>query len=222
MFNRSHLMAGALSLSLLAQTAAAQTTSTYPTDPFTDVPKSHANYDAIEYLRENKVLKGYVDGTFQADRRISRAEFVKMITNPFILDTARLSDCMRENIRDEDETVFFSDVRRDMWFAAEVCHAKVNDIIDGYPDGSFKPGDYINFVEGAKIMANVFAFQTETDPHDERWYVPYVNALAERKAIPTTVSSADEYMTRGEMAEILYRLKADITNKSSRTAGQIK
>lgn len=196
--------------------------TTWPTQPFSDVPTSNANYTAIEYLRQQKVLKGYDDGTFRPLARINRAEMVKLIANPFILDTERLNDCLSENVDEENEHIFFSDVRRDAWYGPELCLAKTKKIIDGYPDGTFQPGNQLNFVEAAKIISSTFALQTETDPTDQRWFIPYVNALAKRNAIPTSIKTFDQVVTRGEMAEIMYRLKADKETLPSATTKGIK
>ncbi len=216
-------LAGIAALSsLLATSVAFAAETTWPTKPFSDVPASSTHFAAIEYLRQQKVLKGYDDGTFRPEARINRAEMVKLIANPFILDTARLNDCMTENMNEDDTTVFYSDVTREAWYAAELCLAHTGKIISGYPDGTFQPGNQLNFVEAAKIIVGTFALQTDTDPNDQRWFIPYVNALSERSAIPTSIHTFDQVVTRGEMAEIMYRLKADKVNLSSKTTAQIK
>jgi hypothetical protein len=221
---RYQIVAFVAAWSVLGSTVvfAQETTTTWPTKPFSDVPSSRSDYDAIEYLRQQKVLKGYEDGTFKPDSRINRAEMVKLIANPFILDTARLNDCINENIDEDDQTIFFSDVRRDVWYGPELCLAHIGKIVNGYPDGTFQPGNNLNFAEAAKIIVSTFALQTHTDPTDERWFIPYVNALSEHSAIPTTIDRFDDVTTRGEMAEIMYRLKADKENSPSKTTGQIK
>src|SRR3990167_6533434 len=212
--NRVSLKAGAIAASLFASmfasTAALAQPAPFAQDPFPDVPASHANFDAIEYLRKNNVLRGYQqDGTYKPDRRMTRAEFIKLVTNPFLMDVERLNDCIKET--DPPETkIFFTDVRKDDWFAPEVCHAKITELIDGYPDGTFKPNHYINFAEAAKILSNAFALQTETDPSNQRWYQPFVRKLGELRAIPTTIERMDHEITRGEMAEMVYRIHADV------------
>lgn len=196
--------------------------TTWPTKPFSDVPTTSAHYTAIEYLRQQKVLKGYTDGTFGPERRINRAEMVKLIANPFILDTERLNDCIKDNLSASGTNIYFSDVMRDAWYGPELCLTHVKQIIDGYPDGTFKPGNQLNFVEAAKIIVSTFALQTNTDPNDQRWFIPYVNALAEHHSIPTSIKRFDQVVTRGEIAEIMYRLKADKENLASQSTANIK
>lgn len=215
------IAAAGIAANLIAQSAFAQG-DTFAPNPFTDVPENHINYQAIEFLRQNNVLKGYTDGTFKPDARINRAEFVKLIANPFILDTERLNECLNQELDEDDQTVFFPDVRRDSWYAPELCLAKVLKLVDGYPDGTFKPGEYINFVEAAKIIVGTFALQTSEEPTGEFWYRKYVNVLSERNAIPTSVARFDEPVTRGEMAEMLFRLKTHNTVKPSRNASDLR
>ena len=41
-------------------------------DSFSDVPKDHWSYEALDYLAKNGVIEGYADGTFQGNRTMSR------------------------------------------------------------------------------------------------------------------------------------------------------
>jgi len=212
----------AMTLLSMATAVAAQGTSpAFAAKPFTDVPEGSASFEGIEYLRNGNVLTGYEDGTFKPNNRLNRAEFAKLIANPFILKNSRVTDCMSENIADDDMTVYFPDVQRDAWYAPSVCVVKVAKIVDGYDDGTYKPNRTINVAEGMKILAGTFAFQTKTEPNED-WFMPYARALAERGAIPTSITNFSEPITRGEMAEILYRLKADRQDKSSQSLSNIR
>ncbi len=209
LFFISLALAGAMISPALAQ-------EPFSHEPFTDLKQSHPHYEAIEFLRENNIIKGYPDGTFKPDRRISRSEFVKLVINPFILDTERINECLR-TIPDTESTVYFPDVPKTAWFAVEVCFAKTKRIIDGYPDGKFRPGGYISFVETAKILSNVFSFEIATEEQGEFWYRPYAQRLAELHAIPTSVLRFDQMLTRGEMAEMLFRLKTQNDDRASQS-----
>jgi hypothetical protein len=54
------------------------------------------------------------------------------------------------------------------------------------------------------------------------WYRDFVQALDDQNAIPLSITSLDQNITRGEMAEIMYRLKANVTTKSSRTYAELE
>jgi hypothetical protein len=219
MFIRTGLAVSIASFGIVTTAFAQQT---FAPNPFTDVPKTSIYYEAIENLRVNNVLKGYDDGTFRPTARVNRAEFVKLITNPYILDTGRLNECLTKQLPPNAKTIFFSDVPRDSWYGPELCFSKIKGLVSGYPDGTFQPGNYISFVEAAKIIVSTFALQTTTDETDQKWYKPYVQKLDELNAIPTSISRFAQPMTRGQVAEILFRLKTNRTNKASKTYGDLR
>ncbi len=169
---------------------------------FTDVPSLNINKDAIEYLKTNKVIEGYTDNTFKPDNRINRAEFVKIMVATLIKDPTG-SDC-------------FTDVKRE-WFAKYICTAKRLGYIQGYADGTFKPGDYINFAEASKIIDTAMKVKTDTTGTKKEWFAGYVNGLAKKNAIPASVQFFDKDVSRGEMAETIWRLKTNTTDKVSQT-----
>lgn len=214
------LALGLLSAYLLSGVALAVEVIPFARKPFSDVSASSQFYAAIEYLRKNNVIRGYLDGTFKPDRVITRAEFTQMLTNPFLFRSDWKAGCINAKVPEAATTVFFKDVARDAWYAEAVCTAKVYELIGGYPDGNFKPLRPINFAEAAKISSLVFSLDV-TEEAGPKWYEPYVRRLAELKAIPTTITALDKQITRAEMAEIVYRLKTNDTSKTSMTYDQL-
>ena len=176
---------------------------------FSDVPRTHPNYEAIEYIKAKNIVNGYSDGTFRPDAMVNRAEFTKIIIEAYYSGQASGSNC-------------FPDVGKE-WFAKYVCFAKISNFVTGYPDGSFKPAESINFVEIAKILVNIKGLLVTPYPNPgfSPWYKPYVEKLAEVNAIPASITSFSQKVTRGEMAEMVYRLNASISNKPSTTYQEI-
>lgn len=176
---------------------------------FNDVNSSHENKDAIEYVQAQGIVQGYADGTYKPDNKINRAEFTKIVIEAQF-EKAEIASCT---------TSTFNDVATSQWFAKYVCLAQNKNIIAGYPDGTFKPGNNIKFTEAAKIIANTL-FQTAqgTDP----WYRSFVDKLGSENAIPISIMEFGKEITRGEMAEMIYRLKAGIQTKSSQTYASIE
>ena len=145
---------------------------------FEDVSTGHPNEEAIVYLKSKGVIKGYGDGKFLPDTTINRAEFMKIIVGSSVTGAAG-KNC-------------FSDVKEE-WFAPFVCEAKKRGIVQGYPDGSFKPALNINAVEASKIVAKAFELKGEDTgagtgaPKGALWFAPFVTALEKEKAIPITM-----------------------------------
>lgn len=170
---------------------------------FEDVPSSHPNYEAINYVQAKRIVEGYADGTFKPDTTINRAELTKIIIatqfEPSVLESCNVYG------------VNLSDVPAETWFASFVCTAKANGIINGYGDGTFKPGQNVTFVEAAKIISLGFGQNLPTDT--ELWYRPYVDYLSSQSAIPDSINAVAQNITRGEMAEIIYRLHAAVSSR---------
>lgn len=188
---------------------------------FTDVAEDSEYYDALVYLKENGKVNGYPDGSFKPYNSINRAEFVKMTVGS-VATTQELEDCTSFYVEDgKDMVVLFNDVTYNVaqgglpeWYFPYVCEAKRLGVVAGYPDGSFLPANNINFVEAAKIIIETIGVTTEeSDP----WYKKYVDVLDRENAIPVTISLFDQKITRGEMAEIMYRLRADVKDLPSRS-----
>lgn len=190
--------------------------------PFSDVAANHPNAQAIAYLKANGIVQGYADGTFKPDATINRAEFVKIITESkkevYLLQNGQQPDWL-SHCFDSASTKPYSDITPSMWFGKYVCAASEVGTIAGYPDGTFRPANLINFAEAAKIVSNAYGVGTLAvdAPLQDPWYKPYVTALADSHAIPTSITSFDQRITRGEMAEMIYRLKANVTNEPSQT-----
>lgn len=168
---------------------------------FVDVPSSHPNYEAINYVQGKNIVEGYSDGTFKPDTTINRAELTKIImATEFEEET--ITNC---NVYNNG----LSDVPADAWFAPFVCTAKANGVINGYDDGTFKPGQNVTFVEAAKIIS--LGFGQNLTPDTALWYRPYVEYLSEKGAIPESVTAVAKNISRGEMAEMIYRLHGAVS-----------
>ena len=151
--------------------------------------ETHLYKDAIHYVQDQGIVRGYSDGTYRPDQAINRAEFVKIIVES-AFPGATGAHC-------------FPDVR-DEWFAPFVCTAKDKGFVGGYPDGTFKPDKRVNFAEAAKIIVTSFTLPTTPDPV---WYKPFTNALREHGATPPSIAQLDQELSRGEMAAIIFALK---------------
>jgi len=172
---------------------------------FDDVPSTAAHAEAIEYLRSKEIISGYKDNTFRPERTVNRAEFVKVLTK-LMVSPNEIDECTRTN-RDR-----FTDVPMSSWFASFVCAAKAKGFINGYEDNTFHPAETMNIAEASKILAVAFDLHLgEKDP--ALWYKPYVTALTGVNAIPADVRATGESLTRGVMADMLWRLKESKTDQ---------
>ncbi len=180
---------------------------------FSDIWGCHSSHPAIAYVKEQGIVDGYPDGTFKPDQPINRAEFVK------ILFGATFPNGTGDHCEASPSTKYFSDIPNYLedWYGYYVCVMAEKGYIDGYPDGTFQPGNLINYAEAAKIAAN--AYELDIDPEagsdwgsQDTWFLPYSFALLGKHAVPPTVDRYAHPLTRGEMAEMIYRLETGKTS----------
>lgn len=159
---------------------------------FSDVAASNTNYEAIKYLKDGGVVVGYSDGQYKPKNHINRAEFLKIVMESSDYEFSGLN-C-------------YPDVKNE-WYAKYVCKATKLGFVKGYDDGYFRPEKEINFAEASKIVANVLGLALGDE--GDTWYVKYVSAIEAYKGIPESISSFAHNITRGEMAEIIWRIKQE-------------
>lgn len=169
---------------------------------FRDV-KTHLYKEAIAYVQEKGIVKGYSNGKYEPDNTVNRAEFAKIIIEAtFGTPKEPTENC-------------FPDVDKTQWFAKYMCFAKLKGILKGYPDGSAQPGNTINFAETAKIISNTFELGVAAAKEGEAWFTPFVEKLGEKGAIPQTVQKINHNTTRGEMALLIMLLNEKMTDQPS-------
>lgn len=172
---------------------------------FQDVPENTVDFNAVEYLKAKGVVSGYSDGTFQPQKTINRAEALKIIL-------------LASGLSGESATeIDFPDVGTADWFYGYVRRGVEKDIVRGYDDGSFKPGNNINVAESLKIILLSFAMElpasVQNDPYPDvpksLWYANYAEYARAKQIIWSQDNGnldAGRDITRGEFARIIYRL----------------
>lgn len=183
-------------------------------DFFMDVSSDHPNEQAIRALKNESIVQGFEDGNFRPENEISRAAFTKIVIGAVFTEN-EIKNCLSEHVGNSEQTAFFPDVPVQEWFAPYVCIAKTEGIINGFPNGTFKPEKNISFAEAAKIVGISYGAKGD---ENETWYAPFVRFLSEKNSIPVSISHLEENITRGEMSEIMYRIMEGVMEKASRTA----
>ena len=161
---------------------------------FSDVRGTHAHAEAIAYVKTEGIVSGYVDGTFRPNETINRVELLKILVESQYRQTPECKIAFN-----------YSDTLKEAWYQRYVQVASCLGLVDGYPDGSFQPGKAINITEASKMISNAFGYSHSAETMI--WYEQYVNNLAARGALPTTIKNINSELTRGQVAEIIYRLK---------------
>ncbi len=173
---------------------------------FTDVPDNHQYATAISYLKDLGIIAGYDDGSFKPDQEVNRAEIMKMLLLGFGYDVPELT---------EEYENPFSDVEAGSWYEKYVIKGYNLGIIEGYSDGTFAPGDMVNKVEFLRILMGSYGLDLSdyevTDLYDDTdtdaWYAPYVQYSKDNNLMDAgDYFYPDDNVTRGEVAETIYRI----------------
>ena len=174
-----------------------------------DDTSNHQYKSAIEYLKAKGIVQGVpsTDGAFSylPEKSINRAEFIKIVVEGAYGGEYKAASNYALGC--------FNDIPSGEWYENYVCFAKSRNIIEGYPDGTFGPNKSINFVEASKILVKVYNLPSSDESGE--WYIRYVRTLQNKKYIPPTIDTLNEFITRGEMAELIFRIKEQINDKTS-------
>ncbi|MBP7113885.1 MAG: S-layer homology domain-containing protein [Candidatus Peribacteraceae bacterium] len=163
---------------------------------FTDVSSSSYG-SAIAGLAERGIVEGYVDGTFKPNAKINRAEFLK------ILMEARFPEKTPSDLR----CFVDLDVQTPQWYARTTCAAEELGIVQGYPDGSFRPEQSVQLDEALKMALLTYGINPPAT--GGAWYERYLNEARLRGILVSLLSNPARTITRGEMAQIAYTLVID-------------
>ncbi|MDP4007915.1 MAG: FG-GAP-like repeat-containing protein [Candidatus Peregrinibacteria bacterium] len=179
----------------------------FPDVKKTDVESSVC--DAIGFVKNAGIFSGTAEGKLELDRPINRAEVTKVLSEAF--------DFTLEVPIDGE----FSDVDITQWYAPYIQTAKINGIVEGYADGTFKPEQTINKVELLKVVLEM----AETDfstvdigqslyddieaTAENEWFIKYTNFAHTKELIEVSENSLNpnEAMSRKDVIQLLYRMK---------------
>jgi hypothetical protein len=195
------------SAGLLAAAGAALAAS-YP-----DVPQDHRFATAIDSLSDRGIVGGFQDGTFGPDRPVNRGQFAKIIVGAVGAHTASAdypTKGDRPSFPDATPagTSLFDFIEEAAW----------QEIVRGYPDGSFKPGQQITRAQlclmVVRAAGDALAPSTTPPPFTDLGgltqeakdaiAVAYANGIVSGKTATTFEPFAGA--TRGHAAQMTHKL----------------
>lgn len=165
---------------------------------FQDLGESDVNFEAIDFLRSQGIISGYPDGTFRPDATLNRAELTKIVVESSDVEISEDEEC-------------FPDLVEGSWYAKYVCTAFELGVVEGYPDGTFKPSQEINRAEAVKIILEAEGLELKegssyVDVKEGQWYELYVDTAYDLNYLPYLNSfGAGEDVLRRNFSEMYYR-----------------
>jgi len=162
----------------------------------------HWGEEYIMELYEEGVVSGYQDGTFGPDNPVLRSEILKIALEAF-----------NDDLTVEGEFKAFSDVQSDDWFFNYVHFGYKGGTVEGYDDGTYRPGENVNRAAALKIIlesAGITEFGDPTDSFDDvdatDWYAKYVTFAVENGIVSgysDGLFHGERNMTRAEVCKIV-------------------
>lgn len=167
---------------------------------FTDIT-NHWAKTFIDQLGEMGAISGKSPGVFEPNSYITRAEATKVVI------------CSQGYEVDEELENAFPDTQGN-WAANIIANAKAKGIINGYPDGTFKPNMPITRAEALVMLLNANKVTLTTHPKapfndvvQNSWYGEAVNYAYAQGIIDgygDGTFGPGKNITRAEMAKIAF------------------
>ncbi len=111
-------------------------------DSFPDVDSESWYAKYVADVKRTGLVEGYPDGSFMPDEPITRAEFASMVVRYIENSAGKLK-------KDSSD---FPDVGLLHWARAAIKKAAGKGIVEGYPDGSFRPDQPITRAEAVTMV----------------------------------------------------------------------
>ncbi len=176
-------------------------------ETYNDVSTTDSYYEAVEALSSLGILKGYGDGGFQPDGKITRAEAAVIIM--------RISGMgASENLRID---TIFDDVNSSHWASGVISDAYSAGIINGMSlkydangnviGGIFKPEDEVTYDQFIKMLVCALGYQKKAEASVAKGTDPYPTGyrmIATQKRITEGTSNTDGGAARSTIARLVY------------------
>lgn len=169
---------------------------------FTDVSPSSSHFNAIQNLVERGIIKGFEDNTYRPNATLTRGQAAKILANALQLDTS-------------SKEQKFTDVTASIEYIGAINALADKGIINGYADGTFKPGEPLTRGQMAKILVNAFGLEEAnevnlpfTDVSAQNGYKGFIQTLLNYEITEGTTSttfSPSAAVKRGQMASFVVR-----------------
>lgn len=158
---------------------------------FPDVKENYKHANAIETLSQLGIIGGYEDGTFRPDNNVERDEMAKLV---YVLYTT-FSDAGKGSVK-------FDDVTAENWAVGYISWCSAKSVVGGYGDGTFRPDNNVTYDEALKMVCAVLGY---TDFDSNLWPTDVrQKALKELKLGENIEANGSDYLTRGQVAQLLY------------------
>lgn len=173
---------------------------------FKDVPKNHANYAEIMFLLERGVIEP--KEKFGVNEKVTREEVAVMLSKALGLDG-------------KQTTTKFKDVPLKLSSSGYINSAVKDGIIYGYPDGTFKPKQYVTRGQMASFISRAFKLSEQSEVNFKDMSPKASSYVAVRQIVYANITTGygdgtfrpNANLTRGHIAAFIARSIKNTSNK---------
>lgn len=169
--------------------------------PYKDVTATDPNLLFINYLKGTGIITGFPDGTYRPASSLTRGEAAVILVKAAGLKPA-------------PEKSQFKDVGPNYWAAGSIAAAKKAGLLNGYPDGNFRPEARLTRAEGISLVLKLskqadtgVALPTLSDINTKHWAARQAAIGLAANMVSLTSDNKrflpDAPFTRGSMARSL-------------------
>ena len=144
---------------------------------YSDLDSGHRFYDEILYLAFEGIVKGYPDGSIRPDEEVTRAAAAIMIGRAL-------------DLNGEQRKTKFPDVGAEQVASGYIASAVAEGIIQGYPDGTYRPNETVTRGQMAIFLSRAFDLTVEAD-------APFTDISASMASYPHIKRILAENITQG-------------------------
>lgn len=159
---------------------------------FTDIPDRDTAL-AAGVLESMGIVSGVGQDRYSPDTVLTRAQFCV-----FLVHTLGLKD----QVNTYAQKTLFRDVKPGSWYTGYVNLAYSNDLLSGYGNGSFGPDDPLTYGQTATLLLRLLGYSSAEV--GKVWPADYVNFAHSLELDEGVTLTADDVVTRGEAAMLLY------------------
>lgn len=155
-----------------------------------------ANYDennAVTLSKTLNIMVGDENGDMHLDSFVSRAEFTKI---------AVAMSQYRNMVPTSGTTSVFTDCTFRHWASPYVRVAVTNGMMNGYPDGTFRPDNTVLLEEAATVLLKLLGYTT--DDFGTSWPYGQIGIATNAHVLDNVTAGVGAELTRRDVLKLIY------------------